>query len=49
MDGGGKAGGGGLPAATGVGGSVKSGKTGVVEDGVNVRATAASVVFWFVV
>ena len=49
MDGGGKAGGGGLPAATGGEGGTKSGKTGVVEDGVKVSAEAVSDVAMLVV
>jgi hypothetical protein len=47
--GGGKAGGGGWPPAIGDTGSVKSGKNTAVETGVNVSATADSVVFWLVV
>jgi len=49
MDGGGKAGGGGLPAATGGEGGTKSGKTIAAEDGVNVSATAVRVVLRSVV
>jgi len=49
IDGGGKAGGGGLPAATGGEGGTKSGKTGVVADAVKVSAIAVSVVLTLVV